>query len=96
MTAGFDADVKMPYHEASVPQSAGGDVSDPVATVTSAIRGLDQIMAAGSPFSSGGHSDGSSPTNAAGANSANFEPDVPDAVSRGFVSVEEAQQLFDL
>lgn len=26
---------------------------------------------------------------------ANYEPDVPDAISRGFVTVEEAQQLFD-
>lgn len=101
-SVGFDADVKMPHHESSVPQSAGGDVSDPVATVTSAIRGLDQIMAAASPFSgpAGPSDQGSSPngTNgtAGGANAANFEPDVPDAVSRGFVSVEEAQQLFDL
>lgn len=90
---GFDHDVKIPTHE-----SVSGEIGDPISMVTNAIQGLDTIMAqTNSPFSHG--SDVSSPQNQTvnGNNSnAPFEPDVPDAVSRGFVTVEEAQQLFDL
>lgn len=102
---GFDGDVKRPLYDGPALTSVGGgEVADPITTVTSAIKGLDQAMAAASPFAGGsqaGTPDGSSPqqhVNGNGANAvgANFEPDVPDAVSRGFVTVEEAQQLFDL
>lgn len=49
-----------------------------------------------SPFSSNG-TEASSPSNhTKNEVQQSYEPDVPDAVSRGFVTVEEAQQLFDL
>lgn len=71
-----------------------GDFGDPVSTVSAAIKGLDSLMNAASPFSSNG-TEGSSPQQVSRENSY-YEPDVPDAVSRGFVTVDEAQQLFDL
>ena len=99
---GFDGDVKRALYDGPALTSvSGGEVADPITTVTSAIKGLDQAMAAASPFAGGSQADtpdGSSPQQHVNGNgaSANFEPDVPDAVSRGFVTVEEAQQLFDL
>jgi hypothetical protein len=106
--------------------SANPEPSDPVSTVSSAIKDLDQLLSAaggkprGSKTASGSASPqslfSSNPTGSdkglspAGANPYNggvpqsvrgdndkrpYEPDVPDAISRGFVTVEEAQQLFD-
>lgn len=87
---GFDHDVKIPVND-----STPGDLRDPISAVTNAIKGLDNMMGnPASPFSTTG-SDSPSPR-ANGSIAANYEPDVPDAVSRGFVTVEEAQQLFDL
>jgi hypothetical protein len=87
---GFDHDVKIPVND-----STPGDLRDPMSAVASAIKGLDNMMGnPASPFSTTG-SDSPSPR-ANGSIAANYEPDVPDAVSRGFVTVEEAQQLFDL
>lgn len=88
--AGFDHDVKIPTHE-----STTGEYGDPISMVTHAIKGLDNLMNhSGSPFSN--HSSSDSSPHAQITNPASYEPDVPDAVSRGFVTVEEAQQLFDL
>lgn len=79
----------------------GTELRDPVTTVTSAIKGLDQIVAASSPYSNA--SDINSPkfnsgtaSGSTGGRDGSLEPDVPDAISRGFLTVEEAQQLFDL
>ena len=90
---GFDHDMRTPVNGIKDEEAA-----DPVSMVTSAIRGLSGTIVGESPFSSGtGSSEESSPH--AGLDSSyaqSFEPDVPDAISRGFVSIEEAQQLFDL
>ncbi|KAK9895869.1 hypothetical protein P389DRAFT_71166 [Cystobasidium minutum MCA 4210] len=131
---GFDADMKP---NRGTPMGNDGNASmdgnqgdlhhDPVSTVSSAIKDLDQMLsnvgskvhmaktsASSSPNSLlSGHAAGSErgssprasgsmfgPSGASGSQDAKdkkilYEPDVPDAISRGFVTVEEAQQLFD-
>ena len=90
-SGGFDHDVRIPTYE-----SVSGEAGDPVSVVTSAIKGLEAAISAPSPFSphNGSNEDASSPPSRE-VNTMS-EPDVPDAISRGFVTVEEAQQLFDL
>lgn len=131
---GFDGDVKRHAHapggglDANISvESNPGDMRDPVSTVSSAIKDLDQMLSnvgskahaaktsgSASPASlfSGhgmGSDRGSSPRTSGSVFSTSgpaggrdqkdgkpaYEPDVPDAISRGFVTVEEAQQLFD-